>query len=131
MLATTALTLIASALSVAGAPSLSLKVEGASSIENVDNFKVNTVITNVGDETVKLLNDPNSPLSKLPANTFSITNSQGAGAAFTGIKAKYVPRVAAEAGAFTTLAPGASITVTHDRKLIPQPLVASRDNPFL
>lgn len=114
MLATTALALLASALSVAGAPSLSLKVEGSTAVENIDNFQVNTIITNDGDETLRILNDPNGPLSKLPANTFSITNSQGAGAAFSGIKAKYVPKVAAEAGAFTTLAPGASITVAHD-----------------
>ncbi|KAJ3548999.1 hypothetical protein NMY22_g1045 [Coprinellus aureogranulatus] len=114
MVAATALTLLLSAIAVIGGPSLSLEVEGATSVENIENFKVNTIITNVGNQPVRILNDPYGTLSKLPTNTFTITNSEGVRGEFIGVKAKYVPKVAAEAGAFTTLLAGASVTVTHD-----------------
>ena len=90
---------------------------GAEAITSADSFQVATVITNTGDETVKLLNDPSGPLSKLPTDTFYITNSEGSSAVFGGIKAKYVPSVAAAEGGFTTLAPGESVRVEHDCKL--------------
>ncbi|KAJ3516853.1 hypothetical protein NMY22_g14110 [Coprinellus aureogranulatus] len=114
MVAVTAFTLLLSAIAVIGGPSLSLEVEGATSVKNIENFKVNTVITNVGDQPVRILNDPYGTLSKLPTNTFTITNSDGVRGEFIGVKAKYVPKVAADAGAFTTLLAGASVTVTHD-----------------
>ncbi|RXW21512.1 hypothetical protein EST38_g4321 [Candolleomyces aberdarensis] len=110
----TAFVALASALSAAAAPSISLAVEGAEAITSADSFQVTTVITNTGDETVKLLNDPAGPLSKLPTDTFYITNSKGSSAVFGGIKAKYVPSVAAAQGGFTVLAPGASVRVQHD-----------------
>lgn len=81
----------------------------------VENLKVVATITNTGDETLKILNDPRSLLSKRPANKFSITDARGARPAFTGIKVKYSPETAARMGAFTVLEPGASIDVTHDR----------------
>ncbi|KAF6745355.1 hypothetical protein DFP72DRAFT_856493 [Ephemerocybe angulata] len=105
---------LATALSVAATPGLTLKVEGASSVTDVDNFKVSAILTNTGDETLKILNDPSGPLSNLPTDSFSIVNSQGSSARFAGAKAKYVPAVAAEVGDYTTLAPGQSVTVDHD-----------------
>ncbi|KAF5314762.1 hypothetical protein D9611_007174 [Ephemerocybe angulata] len=114
MLALQALVALATALSAAAAPGLTLRVEGADSVTDVDNFKVSTVLTNTGDETLRILNDPLGPLSKLPTDTFAVVNSQGSAARFGGIKAKYVPAVAAAAGAYTTLAPGQSVTVDHD-----------------
>ncbi|KAF5314617.1 hypothetical protein D9611_007165 [Ephemerocybe angulata] len=114
MLALQALVVLATAFSVAAAPGLTLKVEGASSVTDVDNFKVSTILTNTGDETLKILNDPLGPLSNLPTDSFSVVNSQGSSASFAGAKAKYVPAVAAEVGDYTTLAPGQSITVNHD-----------------
>lgn len=93
---------------------------------DVENLTVVATITNTGDESLKILNDPRSPLSKLPADTFTITDAAGSRPAFTGIKAKYVPQAVAAAGvegSFTVLAPGASIEVEHDRqsflKLVP------------
>ncbi|KAJ2933919.1 hypothetical protein H1R20_g3159, partial [Candolleomyces eurysporus] len=85
----TAFVALASALSAAAAPSISLAVEGAEAITSADSFQVTTVITNTGDET-------------------------GSSAVFGGIKAKYVPSVAAAQGGFTVLAPGASVRVQHD-----------------
>jgi peptidyl-Lys metalloendopeptidase len=114
MLALQALVALATALSVAAAPGLTLTVNGADSVTDVDNFQVSTTLTNTGDETLRILNDPNGPLSKLPTDTFSVVNAKGSAAQFSGIKAKYVPAVAAAAGAYTTLAPGESVTVAHD-----------------
>jgi peptidyl-Lys metalloendopeptidase len=84
------------------------------SISSVEDLKVNATVTNTGDKTVKLLNDPRSPLSTLPADTFEITSADGARPSFSGIKAKYVPEVAASKQAFTVLIPGQSIEVEHD-----------------
>lgn len=89
-------------------------------MNTVENLKVVATVTNTGDETLKILNDPLGPLSKLPANTFIISDTKGASPKFTGIKAKYVPQVAATAGkdAVTTLAPGESVSVEHNCKPI-------------
>ncbi|KAF6759247.1 peptidyl-Lys metalloendopeptidase [Ephemerocybe angulata] len=95
-------------------PSLTLQLQGAASVTDIDNFKVLALLVNTGSDTLKILNDPLSPLSTLPANTFEIVNSEGSTANFTGIMAKYVPEVAAKAGAYTTLKPGESVTVEHD-----------------
>lgn len=90
---------------------------GPESVNTVENLQVTATLTNAGDETVKLLNDPLSPLSKLPAEIFKITgDATGATPSFTGIKAKYVPEVAAANQAYTVLAPGQSIEVEHDRQ---------------
>ncbi|KAF9051379.1 hypothetical protein BJ165DRAFT_1400905 [Panaeolus papilionaceus] len=101
------------AIAVSASPSLSLKVSGVQSVQNVENFTVKTVLTNTGDETVKVLNDPRGPLSKMPTDTFTITNAKGDKPAFNGIKVKYVPATAAANGGYTVLAPGQSVEVEH------------------
>lgn len=110
--------LAATALSVNAAPGLTLKVSGPGSVNGVDSLKLTTTLVNTGDETLKLLNDPRGALHTLPTNTFSIVNEDtGASPAFSGAKAKYVPAAAAKVGkddAFTILAPGASIDITHN-----------------
>ncbi|TFK72457.1 zincin [Pluteus cervinus] len=106
--------LAATALSVSAAPGLSLKITGPSVVDGVPNLKVSATLTNTGDESLKILNDPLSPLSTIPANTFSITNTAGTTPYFTGIKAKFVPQRAAELGSYIALAPGESKTVVHD-----------------
>ena len=98
-------------------------------------------ITNTGDETLKLLNDPRGVLDSFPENTFSITDPIGSSPSFVGAKVnpspsycqtcprahvvffcfqvKFSPEYAAglnDPSVFTILAPGASIDVTHDRK---------------
>jgi peptidyl-Lys metalloendopeptidase len=85
-------------------------------VTDVENLKLVATVTNTGTETLKILNDPLSPLSKLPAKTFTITDASGRSPIFTGIKVKYVPSAAIAAGAFTVLAPGESVNVEHDCK---------------
>ncbi|KAH0580914.1 hypothetical protein H2248_012067 [Termitomyces sp. 'cryptogamus'] len=120
VLSTTFLALVASAVAVSATPSLSIKVTGEPTVAGVDKLIVKTTITNTADEILTLLNHPESPLNKLPANTFTITHATGITATFTGIKAKYVPAKAIAIGkdAVTALAPGQSIEVEHNRKSI-------------
>ncbi|KAG6897425.1 hypothetical protein C0992_001739 [Termitomyces sp. T32_za158] len=107
---------IASAVAVSALPSLSVKVSGESAVTGIDKLVVKATVTNTGDEIITLLNHPESPLNKLPANTFTITDATGSSPAFTGIKAKYVPAKAVAAGkdAVTVLAPGQSVQVEHN-----------------
>ncbi|KXN86513.1 Peptidyl-Lys metalloendopeptidase [Leucoagaricus sp. SymC.cos] len=94
---------------------LTHRIEGPESVDTVENLKVTTTVTNTGDGTLKLLNDPLSPLSQLPANTFKITGgAKNASPSFKGIKAKFVPSVAATQKAYTVLAPGESVDVEHN-----------------
>jgi len=84
-------------------------------VDGVDKLKVVATITNTGSEVVKLLDDPRSLASRRPVNKFSILSSKGSRPSFTGIRVKYSPEVAAKMGAYTELAPGASLKVIHDR----------------
>jgi peptidyl-Lys metalloendopeptidase len=90
---------------------------GSDTVTDVENLKVIATVTNTGTETLKILNDPLSPLSKLPAETFVITDASGHPPTFIGIRAKYVPSTAIIVGkdALTVLSPGQSVNVEHDR----------------
>ena len=115
----TALVAIAAAVSVSATPGLSVKVTGPTAVDGVENLKVVTTLTNTGDETLKLLNDPNSILDTLPTETFIITGNSGASPDFIGVRAKYSPAQAATSAdpwAMTVIAPGTSVSFTHDRK---------------
>jgi peptidyl-Lys metalloendopeptidase len=70
-------------------------------MDSVEHLKIVSTVTNTGDETLKVLNDPRGPLNKLPT-----ADAKGAQPSFTGIELKYVPNTAAALGAFTILAPG-------------------------
>ncbi|CAE6449819.1 unnamed protein product [Rhizoctonia solani] len=106
-----------SAISVSAAPGLVLDVNGPSSVVGVDGLTVKTVLKNTGSESLKLLNDPRTVLSKAPTDAFSITSDSDSQAPrFTGIKLKYVPATAAAKGRdadFTVLAPGQSVEIDH------------------
>ncbi|KAG8818812.1 hypothetical protein FRC17_010697 [Serendipita sp. 399] len=106
---------IASTLLVLGgaqaAPSLGLSVEGPSSVQGVDNFKITTTLKNTGDETLTLYADPRSALSSFPANSFVVTGASGASVPFVGARAKYLFK---DAKNFVVLAPGESRTTNHD-----------------
>lgn len=67
------------------APSVLLQVSGPSSVVDIGNLKVVTTVTNTGEEPLKLLNDPRSPLSDLPTDKFTITNPHGTSPDFIGI----------------------------------------------
>ncbi|KIK06432.1 hypothetical protein K443DRAFT_674412 [Laccaria amethystina LaAM-08-1] len=106
--------LVASALAVSAAQNLSLEITGPKSVNTVANLKVVATVINTGEKILKLLNEPRSTLSKLPAHTFSIVDQTGASPQFIGIKYKYVQINAAAAKAFTVLAPGQSVRIEHD-----------------
>ncbi|KAI0367162.1 Metalloprotease [Pilatotrama ljubarskyi] len=116
------LLILASSAGALAGPGLLLQVYGPSSVQKVEDLKIITTVTNTGDESLKLLNDPRSPLSDLPTDHFAITNHwhHGTSPDFIGIATKYVPRVAATSSdplAFTNLAPGQSVSVEHDLSL--------------
>ena len=90
-LCTSLVALIASVACVSAVPSLTLK----SSTPNVDingleNLKVTTTITNTGDGTLKLLNDPRGVLSSFPEDSFTITDPAGSGPSFNGAKVDHL-----------------------------------------
>ncbi|TFK56748.1 deuterolysin M35 metalloprotease [Heliocybe sulcata] len=114
MLSSALLAFALSTISASALRDVSLKVTGPSEVNGVENLKVVATITNTGDETLKLLNDPYGPLSKVPTNTFTITTDARESPQFIGAKAKFVPSKAAERGAFTVLEPGKAIEVEHD-----------------
>ena len=89
---------------------------GPQSVDSVEHLKIVATVTNTGDETLKVLNDPHGPLNKLPTDTFVITDTTGAQPSFTGIKLKYVPKTAVALEAYSILAPGESVVVEHDRR---------------
>ncbi|OJT06442.1 Peptidyl-Lys metalloendopeptidase [Trametes pubescens] len=108
---------VAAAVGTLAAPSVLLQVSGPSSVVDIGNLKVVTTVTNTGDEPLKLLNDPRSPLSDLPTDTFTITNPHGTSPDFIGIAVKYVPHVAIASDdplVYTNLSPGQSVTIEHD-----------------
>ncbi|CAG8686758.1 2735_t:CDS:2, partial [Acaulospora colombiana] len=85
---------------------------GKSTVENVDNFSVTVNVTNTGDETLKLYQDPRGALSTFPENTFKIAAIDGEDTPnFAGARVKYGFSVATN---FVTLEPGASVVVSHD-----------------
>ena len=133
--------LVASAVAVSAAPSLSLKISTPNlDVDGLENLKITTTITNTGDETLKLLNDPRGVLDSFPENSFTITDASGSRPSFTGAKVsypsvyltdlctyasgflfqvKYSPAYAAgldDPSVSTVLAPGDSRDVSHDRK---------------
>ncbi|KAH6907495.1 peptidyl-Lys metalloendopeptidase [Coprinopsis sp. MPI-PUGE-AT-0042] len=105
---------VACALSANAARQLTLDVDGPTTVNTVEDLKVTTVLTNTGDETIKVLKDPLGPLSQLPAETFNIESEGGAHPAFMGMRVKYSPKAAIAAGEYVTLAPGESIRVGHN-----------------
>jgi len=104
-----------------------------------ENTNVVTTVANTGDKSVKLLNDPSGVLDSFPADSFTITGPTGSQPSFNGARVsltsgyltnlhhdtfrfhfqvKYSPEYAAslnDPNAYTVLAPGDSVEVTHDR----------------
>ncbi|KAG6917127.1 hypothetical protein DXG01_003793 [Tephrocybe rancida] len=104
------------AASISAAPSISVKVSGPPAVINAENMKITTTVTNTGDKTLTVLNEPKSPLTSLPADTFKIFDRTGASLAFTGVIAKYAHAAAIDAGsgAVSVLGPGQSVEVDHN-----------------
>ncbi|KAF8212821.1 peptidyl-Lys metalloendopeptidase [Mycena galopus ATCC 62051] len=91
--------------------------EGPSEVSSVSALHVTATLVNTGDVELKLLNDPRTILHPFETDTFAITDRSGNTPSFKGLVAKYVPAKVVERNlesSFTVLAPGASISVTHD-----------------
>lgn len=59
-------------------PSLTVKTSTSSvDVDRLEDLKVTTTITNTGDVTLKLLNDPRGALSSFPGKTFTVTDANG------------------------------------------------------
>ena len=71
-------------------PTLLLEVSGPSTVNSIDRLNITTTVRNVGDEAVKLLNHPRSPLSDLPTDMFTITNRHGFSPDFIGISVSHL-----------------------------------------
>ncbi|CAG7855171.1 Peptidyl-Lys metalloendopeptidase Short=MEP; AltName: Full=GfMEP; Flags: Precursor [Serendipita indica DSM 11827] len=93
-------------------PALTLRILGANSVENVDNFNVTVQLKNTGTEALELYNEPRGLLSKAPTDSFKILKANDDSAAsFDGVLAKYN---FASATSFTNLGVGESVDVTHN-----------------
>jgi peptidyl-Lys metalloendopeptidase len=56
-------------------------------VNDVSDLKVVTTVTNTGDETMKLLNDPSGVLDDFPTEAFAIRHSDsGASPDFIGVR---------------------------------------------
>ena len=87
-LRTVLVALVASAVTVDAAPSLSVKTSIPKvEVDGVKNLKVTVTVINTGDETLRLLNDPRGVLSSFPENSFTITSAAGSRPSFSGAKA--------------------------------------------
>ena len=74
--------------SVLAAPGLSLAISGAKQVTDVDNFDVVVKLHNTGDETMKVLNSPNSVLTPhWPTEVFDVIGDKGA-ATFKGARVR-------------------------------------------
>ena len=115
------LALLTCVAAAAATRSLTVKVSAPDVVWNVDHFYVLTTIVNTGDETLRLLNDPRTPLSPVATNTFVVTNSDGMYPTFNGVKVQYLPHVMARRSGgrplFTLLDPGESVNVPHEGML--------------
>jgi len=83
MLASSIVTLALALVAQAG-PALKLAISGSASFAGVRTAVVNATLTNTGNEIVKILNEPNTILSKMETNTFAIYNDDGVAPKFTG-----------------------------------------------
>ncbi|QRV73316.1 peptidyl-Lys metalloendopeptidase [Ceratobasidium sp. AG-Ba] len=100
---------------VLATPSLKLTVSGSEKIIDIDNLVINTTLTNIGSESVKLLRDPQSILSQWRTNKFTFSGAQGT-PLFTGIMLKYSPESALRydnESNFVVLTPGKSFKISH------------------
>ena len=110
MIATSLVALALSSAALAG-PSLSLNLGGAANFRGASAATVKATLTNTGDEVATLWNDPRTVLSKEDTDTFAISTIDGKTPEFLGKIIK--PFV--DVNDVTVLAPGESVTVTHNR----------------
>ncbi|KDQ21773.1 hypothetical protein BOTBODRAFT_168984 [Botryobasidium botryosum FD-172 SS1] len=121
----TSLTLTALLLSLLASltladPSLSVVVSGPSSVNGLSDLQITTTLQNTGNETLRLLNDPQSVLTpRWATDVFNISkagNLSSVAPNFLGVVVKWSPRLAAAGNDFTILVPGQSLELVHDRQ---------------
>lgn len=109
---------------------------GPSAVDAIKDFKVDAILTNTGDEILKLLHNPSSLLSKMPTDSWALSHPSGKTPSFVGVKVrstaafktlpltdvtgqfKYVFDYAVKNAGndhFTVLKPGQSTRIQHDR----------------
>ena len=95
------ITLVAYALAVSATPGLTVKASVPNvQVDGLEYLKVTATVTNTGDETLKLLNDPRGVLNPFPEDTFSITDGTGSRPSFNGARVSH-ELVAGETGILT------------------------------
>jgi peptidyl-Lys metalloendopeptidase len=86
MISAAVVALLAGCPAVFATPSVSVSFAGENTVTDVDNFKVVAKVTNSGDETLTLLDDPRTLLAPdWNTETFHITNSEGVVPEFKGV----------------------------------------------
>ncbi|KAF6748969.1 Metalloprotease [Ephemerocybe angulata] len=96
------------------APSLKVEVSSTSvRVASVQDLKIAASVTNTGAEAVKLLKYGTVLDDKLPTRSFAVSSKDGKAVPFTGIKVQ-VSLTKADDSAFVHLAPGESVSTTHD-----------------
>ncbi|KIJ45865.1 hypothetical protein M422DRAFT_778645 [Sphaerobolus stellatus SS14] len=105
---------IAALLASVSGQQLRLKVSGPAQVSDIADLTVTTTLTNAGADKVILIKEPSSALSSSPAHTFNLFHDSGSTPEFTGILYKYsLEKAAKNPETLVTLAPGASIEVSH------------------
>ncbi|KDR84401.1 hypothetical protein GALMADRAFT_275455 [Galerina marginata CBS 339.88] len=89
-------------------------VAAASSVDSLDDLKFTATVTNTGAEAVKILKYGTVLDEKLPTKSLVVTKD-GAPVSSTGIKLS-VSLAEVDESAFAAIAPGESITVSHEGK---------------
>ncbi|KAF4621981.1 hypothetical protein D9613_009067 [Agrocybe pediades] len=100
---------------VKATPSLLVKTAGPDAVNSVGDLRVVTMLTNTGNETLRLFNHPHTVLSRLPTDNFVISHKlSGARPAFTGVLVIYRPKASDNEKGYTVLAAGQTISVEHN-----------------
>ena len=76
-------------------------------------------VTNAGNATLKILNDPRSIMSELLVDGFIFESDRGSSPIFTGVRVNYISSIAAEAKAYTTIDPGETMSISYNRTSYP------------
>ena len=86
-------------------------------MNGADNLSLTATLANTGDETLRLLHDPNTVLTpQWKTATFIPTNANtGSRPTFQGAKVKWSASLAVAAKQYTEIAPGQTVSFTHDR----------------
>ncbi|KAF8339203.1 uncharacterized protein EI90DRAFT_2470387 [Cantharellus anzutake] len=109
----TILSLVAAVRAVADPP-LHLTIRTPDELYDATALVATVRLKNVGNRTLRLLNDPYSVLTPhWETNIWDIRNGHGGVPEFNGVQVKWSPALAAAAQQYTVLVPGESRTYTH------------------